>query len=127
MAYGVTGNTSGFGPEESRFDPQQANQVQILANEIFYCIFAQLINDIIMRGPRVPSFYRKMLKEKIVVFARFKQSENKIKILVKSELPDQGSNLDSSGPKPDVLPVTPSGNIFERAKIGIITNKELLF
>ena len=21
MAYGVTGNTSGFGPEESRFDP----------------------------------------------------------------------------------------------------------
>jgi len=25
------------------------------------------------------------------------------------------------------LPVTPSGNIFERAKIGIITNKELLF
>ena len=39
--------------------------MQILANEIFYCIFAQLINDIIMRGPRVPSFYRKMLKEKI--------------------------------------------------------------
>ena len=39
--------------------------MQILANEIFYCIFAQLINDNIMRGLRVPSFYRKMLKEKI--------------------------------------------------------------
>ena len=39
--------------------------MQILANEIFYCIFAQLINDKIMRGLRVPSFYRKMLKEKI--------------------------------------------------------------
>ncbi len=39
--------------------------MQILANEIFYCIFAQLINDNIMRGPRVPSFFRKMLKEKI--------------------------------------------------------------
>ena len=25
-------------------------------------------------------------------------------------LADQGSNLDSSGPKPDVLPVTPSAN-----------------
>ena len=39
--------------------------MQILDNEIFYCIFAQLINDNIMRGLRVPSFYRKMLKEKI--------------------------------------------------------------
>jgi len=27
-------------------------------------------------------------------------------------LPDQGSNLDSSGPKPDVLPVTPSGSVI---------------
>ena len=26
MAYGVTGNTSGFGPEESRFEPQWANK-----------------------------------------------------------------------------------------------------
>ena len=65
MAYGVTGNTSGFGPEESRFDPQQANKEQILANEINYCIFAQLINENIMRGLKVPSFYSRMLKEKI--------------------------------------------------------------
>ena len=39
--------------------------MQILANEIFYCIFAQLINYNIMRGLQVPSFYRKMLKDKI--------------------------------------------------------------
>ena len=39
--------------------------MQILANEIFYCIFAQLINYNIMRGLQVPSFYKKMLKDKI--------------------------------------------------------------
>ena len=39
--------------------------MQLLDNEIIYCIFASLINDNIMRGPQVPSFYREMLKEKI--------------------------------------------------------------
>ena len=39
--------------------------MQILANEINYCIFAQLINENIMRGLKVPSFYSRMLKEKI--------------------------------------------------------------
>ena len=38
--------------------------MQILANEIFYCIFAQLINDN-YEGTKSPPFYRKMLKEKI--------------------------------------------------------------
>ena len=28
-------------------------------------------------------------------------------------LADQGSNLDSSGPKPDVLPVTPSASVWQ--------------
>jgi hypothetical protein len=33
------------------------------------------------------------------------------------KLPDQGSNLDSSDSESDVLPITPSGIFFDRAKI----------
>ena len=32
-------------------------------------------------------------------------------------LSDQGSNLDSSEPESDVLPITPSDNYFMRAKV----------
>ena len=46
----------------------------------------------------------------IATTSKYKQKIQK-KIFRKNEkkLPDWGSNLDSSGPKPDVLPVTPSG------------------
>ena len=48
-------------------------------------------------------------------------------------LSDQGSNLDSSDPESDVLPVTPSDNyVFGSAKVGNFLNivsefKEILF
>jgi len=41
------------------------------------------------------------------IFSQTKKNE-----FEKPKLSDQGSNLNSSGPKPDVLPVTPSDNLF---------------
>ncbi len=55
MAYGVTGNTSGFGPEESRFEPQQANKQEyiykmgvggIVIATIIVCLLIGLIIEI---------------------------------------------------------------------------------
>ena len=61
MAYGVTGNTSGFGPEESRFEPQQANEfIFVTSNALIFWKNFIYLRSIIekLKGDIVPLFIK---------------------------------------------------------------------
>ena len=52
--------------------------------------------------------YKKGFQQEILINTKANKKQPSRK-----KLPDQGSNLDSSAPKTDVLPVTPSGMIIK--------------